>query len=121
MNSAQSPHLAGSQQAPAQQLSLNYQQPATAKPRGFPVAGLITGCIAACVGVVAFLIAGFEGHRAGWELMAVPAGVADVFGLLAMALGLAAMTKRQIVGGLLAIGLGAFGGLLGSVGFILGA
>ena len=58
---------------------------------------------------------------AGWEMMAFPVLLADVFALVAVALGLAALTKKQVIGGLLAIGMGGFGGLLATVGFILGA
>lgn len=72
------------------------------------------------LGAISFLIAGFEGHGAGWEMLAIPTAASAVSALIALALGGVAVAKKR-AGGLVSIALAIVGVLLGGVGFVLGA
>jgi len=85
------------------------------------VVGIAAGLITCALGMLAFLIAGFEGHSAGWELLAIPVGLASLTALVGGIAGIVALVKRTIGLGVAAIGLSGFGMLLGMVGFVLGA
>jgi hypothetical protein len=76
---------------------------------------------ALAMGVVTFLIAGFEGHSAGWELLAIPTLIAMTAALVAGVAAIVAITRKSIGGGVLAIGVSGFGVLLALLGFVLGA
>lgn len=83
--------------------------------------GIASGLVTCLLGMLAFLIAGFEGHSAGWELLAIPVGLALLTAMVGGIAGIVALVKRTIALGVAAIGLSGFGLLLGMVGFVLGA
>lgn len=85
------------------------------------VLGVAGGLGAVGLGMIAFLIAGFEGHSAGWELLAIPTGLALMSAMAGGAGGVVALVKKSWIGGAAAIGLAGLGSLLGLVGFVLGA
>lgn len=85
------------------------------------VIGLLAAGAAFGLGVIAFLIAGFEGHRAGWEMLAIPTGLSMLAGMVAGGAGIFALVRKAYAGGLATLGLAGFGVLLGLVGFALGA
>lgn len=97
-------------------------QPVAEPPSKAPgIVGIGAGLVTCALGMLAFLIAGFEGHSAGWELLAIPVGLASLTALVAGVAGIVALVKRTIVLGVAAIGLSGLGMLLGMVGFVLGA
>jgi hypothetical protein len=91
-----------------------------AKP-SFPVVSFIFAFLAVVVGIIGFLIAGFRGHSAGWELMAIPTLVTFALALFAFIGAIMALVRRSWIGGVLTIGAAGFGSLLALVGFVLGA
>jgi hypothetical protein len=95
--------------------------PAAAPSQAVLVVGLLAALGAMGLGAISFLIAGFEGHHAGWEMLAIPTLLAMMSALVGGIAGIVAITRKQTIGGLAAIGLSGFGVLLGLVGFVLGA
>jgi hypothetical protein len=97
-------------------------QPAQAPTSKVPgIVGIGAGLATCALGMLAFLIAGFQGHSAGWEMMAIPTGLTLMTAMVGGIAGLVALVKRSIGLGIAAIGLSGFGSLLGIVGFVLGA
>lgn len=94
--------------------------PVATKPK-FPLVSFILALLAGFVGMIAFLIAGFEGHRAGWELMAIPTLITFGLALPAFIGSIRALVRRSWVGGFLTMAASGFGSLLALVGFVLGA
>jgi uncharacterized membrane protein len=113
------------QQYPQQGYYGGYPQGYGIQPHGAapsaPTGGLAAGGISFAAGAVVFLIAGFQGRRAGWEMLALPTMVAFVCGLMAGISGIIALTRKQTGTGLIALGLGGVGLLLALTGFALGS
>ncbi len=91
-----------------------------AQPKA-PTGSIAAGAIGFAAGVLVFLIAGLQGRRAGWEMLALPTMVAFLCGLIAAIGGITAMMRKQIGAGLLVLALGGGGALLALVGFALGS
>ncbi|MGE0787657.1 MAG: hypothetical protein AB7S26_18420 [Sandaracinaceae bacterium] len=93
----------------------------TAPAAKSPTFGLLFAIVAFGLGTIAFLIAGFEGHGAGWELLAIPTGLCLGAALIASIGGVIGLTRKAFGGGLATLGVAAFGSVLGLIGFFLGA
>ena len=78
------------------------------KKRSVPA--IIFSILAILAGLNAFLVAGMQGHSAGWELMAIYTLPAVLFAIIAIAIRRSVLTFVAL-----------FFGLLGIVGFFLGA
>ena len=93
----------------------------TDAPAKTPAFAIVLGGAAFGLGASSFLIAGIEGRSAGWELLAIPTGLALLAALGGGIGGVVGLTRKAMGSGLTAIGLSGFGALLGLVGFVLGA
>ncbi|MDP3275459.1 MAG: hypothetical protein Q8Q09_09715 [Deltaproteobacteria bacterium] len=86
-----------------------------------PTGSIAAGVIGLLAGMMVFLIAGFRGRSAGWEMLAVPTLVSLVCSLVATIGGITAVVRKQFGLGLLVLGLGLAGAFLALVGFVLGS
>lgn len=92
--------------------------PAVAKP---PVWGFGPAAAAFFFGIMVFLISGFKGRSAGWEMLAAPTLLCFAAALAAAIPGIIALTRKGIAIGLGTLGVAGFGAFLALVGFVLGA
>ncbi|MCB9580527.1 MAG: hypothetical protein H6717_26085 [Polyangiaceae bacterium] len=92
--------------------------PAKAKP---PVLSILAAVVALGLGMITFLIAGFRGHSAGWEMMAAPTALTGLAGLVGFVGGLGALSRKSFLVALGLIAVSGLGGLLAVAGFVLGA
>lgn len=94
----------------------------TSPAKAAPIWGFLFAFAAVGVGMITFLIAGFEGHSAGWELMALPTLAtfgAALVGFVGSMIGIFA--NKAYVGSVVMLAMSGFAGLLALVGFVLGA
>ncbi len=89
-----------------------------AKP---PVWGFGPAAVAFGFGVIVFLIAGFRGRSAGWEMLAGPTLLCFAAAIVAAIPAIIALTRKGIAIGLGTLGVAGFGAFLALVGFVLGA
>lgn len=72
-------------------------------------------------GLMVFLISGFKGRSAGWEMLAAPTLLCFAAAIVAAIPGIIALTRKGIAIGLGTLGVAGFGAFLALVGFVLGA
>ncbi len=115
-------HQAPMHQAPQHQAPMHQApaQPAQTEAKA-PAWAFLFALLACGVGFLTFLIAGFRGHSAGWEMMAVPA--LATFGLAGIGFigAIVAGVRRRLGVAAALVGMTGFASLLAVVGFVLGA